>query len=101
MTSAGSSPGSTVTALTTIRGSQVASAACTSSAIWARVTGVLGSIRYRRSPAPKVGRMTRSPGSVSRMSWIDWRTAAAPDSQSRAPVTGSGRGGKATPVPRR
>ena len=39
--------------------------------ISARVAVVFGFIRYRRSPHPKVGRITRSPFSVSRMMPMD------------------------------
>ena len=43
-----------------------------------RVATVFGCMRYRRSPQPKLGRMIRSPGSVSRMMRMDSTTFSVP-----------------------
>src|SRR5947209_13622709 len=67
----------------------------------ARVAVVFGFIRKRRRPQPKVGRMMRAPGSVSRMMPIDWSTFSGPPVYASAPARGSGRTGKSQPRPKR
>ena len=99
--------GSTVTPSTSMRASQLRSASSTVDRI--RVSVVLSTTSNTSSwmPQPKFGRITRSPGAVSRMIRIDWRMSCLVRRRSRRgrcadrARTGSPSRGRARPSARR
>ena len=59
----------------------------TPTGVVAASTSLFGSKTNASSPAPKSGRMTRSPGRVSRMIRIDWRISSSYSTARTSPVT--------------
>ncbi len=77
--------GPTTTASTAIRGSHRRRAYSMRSSISRWVAGTFGSNRNERSPAPKLGSISRSPGSVVRMIRMDSRTLWWPTAHATRP----------------
>src|SRR5215207_391242 len=96
---ASAASGSTVTASTSTRGSQRLSVSITCSRMSVRVVSVFGSKRKRRSPQPNSSRISRSLGSVIKITRIDSRTFSSPSDHASRPSAPT-RGGKLRPCPK-
>src|ERR1700722_16811649 len=90
---------STWTVTLSMRGSHKVSACWTRYCASAIVVGLIGSNIRPRKPAPKVGRITRSPGSVPRMMRIACSTSSPYEGVAIASVVSTAIG-NAQPVPR-
>src|SRR4051812_34320750 len=92
--------GLTLTSRTSIRGSQAINACSTWCLTSAIVVVLIGSNTRARSPAPKSGRITRSPRSVCRISSTAWRMSSSYIAGVMSPFVLSGDTGNAQPTPR-
>src|ERR1700722_12361740 len=90
----------TFTCNTSMRGSQSTSDSCTWVAMACMVAVFTGSKTKSLRPAPKSGRITRSPGLVPRMIRTDWATSASYSAMSMLPALLTS-GGKLQPIPRK